>query len=159
MTNRFHDLTFERLKDGTIRLMQQSGLGEPDTIDIHPSQLRHVAEAFGLVPPSYPADELTKRLAEQLCTILKELADECHRSHWLELTYAKLDAWCSALPNDIFPFDLWEEPKKASGSGEEVRPVRQPASVSSDSAQQPINEPTKNTAALPDAGQLSITLE
>lgn len=158
MTNRFFDLTFERLASGSIRL-KQSAFDEDSIIDMHPAQLRHVAEALGLVPPSYPADELTKRLAEQLCTILKELADECHRSHWLELTYAKLDAWCSALPNDIFPFDLWEETEKASGSGEEVRPVRQPASVSTDSAQKPINEPTKNTAAPPDAGQLSITLE
>lgn len=117
MNNRFYDLTFETLDSGVIRL-KQSAFDEDNIIDLHPAQLRHVAETIGLVAPSYPADELTKRLAEQLCTVQKELADECHRSHWLELTYTKLDAWCSALPNDIFPYYLWddEQPKPASAS-------------------------------------------
>jgi len=89
---KFHDLSFNRQPDGSIRLTQ-SDCGEDSIIDLHPVQLRHMAETFCLVAPSYPADELTKRLAEQLCTILRELEDERHRSHWLEMTYTKLDAW------------------------------------------------------------------
>lgn len=109
MTNRFYDLQFSREPDGGIYLEQQSGLEEPDTIFLHPAQLRHIAETFGLVAPNYPADELSKRLAVQLCTILRELEDERHRSHWLDMTYTKLDAWCSALPDDIFPHHLWDD--------------------------------------------------
>lgn len=108
MNTRFHDLQFSREPDGSIRLVQ-SDCGEEYIIDLHPVQLRHVAETFGLVAPSYPADELTKRLARQLCEIQRELLEECYRSPNLELTYAKLDAWCSALPDDIFPFDLWDD--------------------------------------------------
>ena len=105
---KFYDLTFSRQPDGSIRLTQ-SDCGEDYIIDLHPAQLRHVAESFALVAPTYPADELSKRLARQLCTIQRELADECHRSHWLEMTFAKLDAYCSSLPDDIFPYDLWDD--------------------------------------------------
>ena len=108
MNNKFFDLTFDKLASGAIRL-KQSAFDEDSVIDLHPAQLRHIAESFGLVTPSYPADELTKRLALQLCTVLKELADECHRSHWLEMTYARLDAWCSAIPDAFFPYDLWDD--------------------------------------------------
>ena len=58
---KFHDLSFSRQPDGSIRLMQ-SDCGEEYIIDLHPVQLRHVAEAFGLVAPNNPADELSKRL-------------------------------------------------------------------------------------------------
>lgn len=110
---KFHDLTFNRQTDGSIRLTQ-SDCGEDSIIDLHPVQLRHIAEAFGVVAPSNPADELSKRLAFQLCTILRELEDECHRSHWLQLTYTKLDAWCSALPDDIFPHHVWDDDQEAA---------------------------------------------
>ena len=105
---KFYDLTFSRQPDGSIRLIQ-SDCGEDSIIDLHPAQLRYMAESFALVAPTYPADELSKRLARQLCTIQRELADECHRSHWLEMTFAKLDAYCSSLPDNIFPHDLWPD--------------------------------------------------
>jgi hypothetical protein len=35
--------------------------------------------------------------ARQLCTIQRELADEHHRSHWLEMLFTKPDAYCSNL--------------------------------------------------------------
>lgn len=123
MTNRFYDLKFDREPDGGIYLEQQSGLSEPDTIFLHPTQLRHIAETFGLVAPSYPADELSKRLAVQLCTILRELEDERHRSHWLDMTYTKLDAWCSALPDDIFPHHLWDDDDKAESDASDAKPI------------------------------------
>lgn len=109
MNTRWHDLMVDRLPDGGIRLEQQSGCEEPSVIHLHPVQLRHIAETFGLVAPNYPADELSKRLAEQLCTILRELEDERQRSLCLDLTYTKLDAWCSALPDDIFPHHVWDD--------------------------------------------------
>ena len=72
---KFYDLTFSRQPDGSIRLTQ-SDCGEDYIIDLHPAQLRYMAESFGLVAPNYPGDELSKRLARQLCTIQRELADE-----------------------------------------------------------------------------------
>lgn len=120
MTNQFYDLKFSREPDGSICLEQQFGVDEPRAIYLHPAQLRHVAETFGLVIPNYTADELAERLARQLCEIQRELADECHRSHWLEMTFTKLDAYCSCLPESIFPYDLWpdeaepEAPAKAT---------------------------------------------
>lgn len=113
MNTRWHDLIVDRIPDGGVHLEQQSGCEEPNVIHLHPAQLRHIAETFGLVAPNYPADELAKRLAYQLCATLKGLEDECHRSHWLELTYAKLDAWCSAIPDELFPYDLWEDEPEA----------------------------------------------
>lgn len=109
MTNRFYDLQFSREPDGGIYLEQQCGIDDPVTMFMHPAQLRHMAETFGLVAPNYPADELSKRLAVQLCSILRELEDERHRSPGLDRTYAKLDAWCSALPDDIFPHHVWDD--------------------------------------------------
>ena len=117
---KFHDLDFKKLSDGSIRLTQ-SDCGEDYIIDLHPAQLRHVAESFALVAPTYPADELSKRLARQLCTIQRELADECHRSHWLEMTFAKLDAYCSSLPDEIFPHDLWDD---GTSDAQESPPAR-----------------------------------
>lgn len=109
MTNRFYDLQFSREPDGGIYLEQQCGIDDPVTMFMHPAQLRHMAETFGLVAPNYSADELSQRLAVQLCTILRELEDECHRSPGLDRTYAKLDAWCSALPDNIFPHHVWDD--------------------------------------------------
>jgi len=105
---KFYDLAFSRQPDGSIRLIQ-SDCGEDSIIDLHPAQLRYMAESFGLVAPNYSADELSKRLAVQLCTILRELEDECHRSPSLDRTYTKLDAWCSALPDNIFPHHVWDD--------------------------------------------------
>lgn len=109
MTNRFYDLTFNREPDGSIYLEQHCGIDDPVSIFAHPAQLRYICESLGLVSPNYPADELSKRLAEQLCTILRDLEDERHRSHRLDMTYTKLDAWCSALPDDIFPHHVWDD--------------------------------------------------
>ncbi len=48
----FHDLSFEQLDDGTIRLEQKDYCGESYIIDLHPSQLRHIAERAGLQSPA-----------------------------------------------------------------------------------------------------------
>lgn len=64
-TTKMHDLTFQQLEDGTIRLEQQWGIDDPYSIDLHPSQLRYVAEAIGLLEPSKLPEQpraLKKRL-------------------------------------------------------------------------------------------------
>lgn len=150
---KFYDLTFSRQPDGSIRLTQ-SDCGEDCIIDLHPAQLRHVAESFALVAPTYPADELSKRLARQLCTIQRELADECHRSHWLEMTFAKLDAYCSSLPDEIFPHDLWDD-----GAPDAQEAVTAPVCLSHGSKPHRKHDASPEcveTAARPDNGQLPI---
>lgn len=105
---KFYDLTFSRQPDGSIRLMQ-SDCGEDYIINLHPAQLRHVAESFGLVAPTYPADELSKRLAEQLCAAYLALTDE--QRYWsprLESLWERLDAQVDCLPDELFPHHLWE---------------------------------------------------
>ena len=62
---RMHDLTFRQQNDGTIQLEQQWGIDDPVSIELHPAQLRHVAEAVGLLEPSKLPDQpraLKKRL-------------------------------------------------------------------------------------------------
>lgn len=49
MSEQFHDLSFEQLDDGTIRLKQKDYCGESYTVDMHPCQLRHIAERAGLL--------------------------------------------------------------------------------------------------------------
>lgn len=123
MTNRFYDLTFSSEPDGCIYLEQQCGIDDPVTMFMHPAQLRHMAETFGLVATNCSADELSKRLAVQLCTILRELEDERHRSPGLDRTYTKLDAWCSALPDEIFPHHIWEDDAEdAAGTSKPIYP-------------------------------------
>jgi hypothetical protein len=48
----FYDLSFEQLDDGTIRLEQKDYCGETYLIDLHPSQIRHIAERSGLLTPA-----------------------------------------------------------------------------------------------------------
>jgi hypothetical protein len=48
----FHDLSFEQLDNGTIRLEQKDYCGESSIIDLHPCQIRHIAERAGLLSPA-----------------------------------------------------------------------------------------------------------
>ena len=77
-TARMHDLTFQQLEDGTIQLEQQWGIDDPVSIELHPSQLRHVAEAVGLLEPSKLPEQphaLKKRL-ERLHDRLVDIFDD-----------------------------------------------------------------------------------
>ena len=37
-----HEISFEQIKDGSIRLEQQSGVDEPSVILLHPEQLKYI---------------------------------------------------------------------------------------------------------------------
>jgi hypothetical protein len=56
MTGPMFDLNVERLDGGTIRLQQNDYAGEAATIDLHPCQLRHIAERAGLLTPATPGN-------------------------------------------------------------------------------------------------------
>ncbi|MEY4593019.1 MAG: hypothetical protein RIR18_1914 [Pseudomonadota bacterium] len=155
---KFHDLDFKKLPDGCIRLTQ-TGCKDDSVIDIHPVQLRHIAECFGLVSPTPRADEMTKLLAEQLGIIQKELASERHRSHWLELTYAKLDGFMVAMPASIFPFHLWDDDEQPSPATEPPAPKAAASSVKQETtpADSPITSTQKvQPSEIVQAGQLGL---
>jgi hypothetical protein len=73
----FYDLNFKQLCDGTIRLEQKDYCGEPCIIDLHPCQLRHIAERTGLLSPApvvaWPREFL--RRVERFHIDLAELVD------------------------------------------------------------------------------------
>ena len=115
-----HDLEFER--NGDCIILRQNESGGAEAVYLHVSQLRYVAEVAGVVQPSYPDDELTKRLARQLCEVRMEMAElyGC-ANHKLDILYERLDAYCESLPDGVFPFDLYQCPdpktqQRATGS-------------------------------------------
>jgi len=123
--SRFFDLSFEQLPSGEIRLRQDS-LDDASVIDLHPWQLRAVAEHFGLVHPAPPADTLTKKLAEQLCRVYLAMCDDYrHLSHILEEEYARLDVFIDLMPEDVFPGHLWDEREEYERAAAEARANRQ----------------------------------
>ena len=142
MTNKFFDLQFSQLESGTIRLKQEA-YGD-DVVDLHPVQFRYVAEHFGLVAPSYPADELSKQLAEQLCRVFLDMSDDYrHLSHTLEDTYSRLDGFIDAMPVAIFPHHLWDEREERSNAEEQKARARasDPASPTFGISSSPITPP------------------
>lgn len=116
-----YDIEYYELESGAIRL-QQDAYGSDDAVDLHPMQLRAIAEHFGLVSALPPADELTKRLAEQLCAAYLALLDE--QRYWspgLEDLWGRLDAQVDCLPNELFPHHLWELREEAERKATESR--------------------------------------
>lgn len=91
-----------------IDLEQNAGCGEVDRVTLHRIHLRLLLEEAGHLLPPPPADELAKRLARQLCGLRLELSNEYGRSPSLNETITMLGAFCDALPDSIFPFDMFE---------------------------------------------------
>ena len=138
MNTRWHDLIVSRLKDGGIHLEQHAGLDEPSVIHLHPQQLRHVAEQFGLVAPNYPDDELSRQFAEQLCKVYLEMADDYHHlSHTLELTFERLGGFIDGIPDAIFPQHLWDERAEREHKPEKERRERRAAAAQDAAASEP----------------------
>lgn len=68
MNTEFPQLKIERLESGLIRLEDTSALG-PCVLDVHPLQVRHMAEALGLVR------ELSASDADTLAAVRRQHAD------------------------------------------------------------------------------------
>lgn len=88
----FYDLSFEQLDDGTIRLEQKDYCGESYTVDMHPCQLRHVAERAGLLT-SAPVVAWPRGFEQRLLRLQTDvdyLAGDC----WL-------DEICKRLGNGL----------------------------------------------------------
>jgi len=46
MKEQFHDLSFEVMEDGTIRLEQHDYCGESVIVEAHPQQIHHIARSL-----------------------------------------------------------------------------------------------------------------
>jgi hypothetical protein len=97
--------------DGGIELKQFSSGGHCD-ISLHPSQVRHLFELAGHLLPPPSTDELTQRLARQLCEVRMELIGEQGRSPGIDCIVTLVGAYCDCLPNAVFPFDLYPDSRE-----------------------------------------------
>ena len=156
MTNRFYDLTYSKQPDGSIRLVQ-SDCGDDYIIDMHPAQLRHVAEHFGLVPPAPPADDLTKRLAEQLGRVFLDMSDDYrHLTQTLEFAFARIDGFLETLPDDVFPFHLWDERDERERQWKAQQEARKV--VRNETREQTTQEPSEPPTSPPDGLQMDLAV-
>lgn len=154
---KMHDLAYSQEPDGAIRLLQIGYCGEESIIDMHPAQLRHIAEHFGLVAPAPPADDLTKRLAEQLGRVFLDMSDDYrHLTHTLEFAFARIDGFLETLPDDVFPAHLWDERDERERQRKEQEEARQAAREAS--RKQPTQEPPEPPASPPDGLQMDLAV-
>ena len=86
MSGPMFDLTYAQDADGTIRLEQRDYCGESSIIDLHPAQLRHIAESAGLLAPAAPGNCSTlERRFRIVAGQLAEFAlDDLYRTEILE---------------------------------------------------------------------------
>jgi hypothetical protein len=117
---RIYDLAFEVMPDGSIELEQ--GFAEVQRISLHACHVRHLLERAGHLLPPPPADELTKRLARQLCELRMELSNEYGRSPGINEAITMLGAFCDSLPDSVFPFDLYPDDSPEVLQRDEKRP-------------------------------------
>lgn len=54
-------------------------------------------------------EEMSRRLAEQLCRTYLELLDADQLPYRLDMEMQRLDGCVSMIPDAIFPFHLWEK--------------------------------------------------
>ena len=90
-------------------LEQDDGVGNDDRITLHSSHLRLLFEEAGHLLPPTPADELAKRLAWQLCSVLRDIADQTGLSPKVDSAITTLTAYKESLPDSVFPHDLYSD--------------------------------------------------
>ncbi len=94
--------------DGSVDLEQDLGAGNVERVFLHRLHVRLLLEETGHLLPPPPPDELAKRLARQLCELRMELANEYGRSPSINEAVTMANAFCDAMPDSCFPFDLFE---------------------------------------------------
>lgn len=92
-----------------IDLEQSADCGEVSRITMHRCHLHLLFEEAGYVTPPMRADELSRRLAQQLCSVLRDLSTETAPSPTVNRIIDKLIAYKEMLPDSIFPFDLYPD--------------------------------------------------
>lgn len=99
MKEQFHDMSFEVMEDGTIRIEQRDTCGESVIVDAHPQQIIHIARTVSTTRQTQPHAQ-----AERIATLERRLRWLCDR---FKEAYA-------TLPDDIYErcsgaseFDAW----------------------------------------------------
>jgi hypothetical protein len=110
-----HELTAEWVGDDkgrAVLLTQQDGIDEPDSVLLHPAQLRAVCEQFGIIAADGQAAKtiatLTRRLntlRERIGHVAYYLANHSDNEH-ADLSYEQIYAGATADMADEFCFDL-----------------------------------------------------
>jgi hypothetical protein len=103
------DLSFSLNKDGSIDLEQRAGCGEVDRISLHSCQVRHLFECASHLLPPTPANELTERLAVQLCEMRDGLEHEFGRSPGINALFFQATTACNMIPDAIYPLWMYEK--------------------------------------------------
>ena len=149
-----HHLTAERINDDcdeAIMLTQQEGIDEPDTIVLHPWQLRAVCEQLGLIVNDSEGQRTIETMQRRML-LLQSRID--HLNHWLhtfsdakhaDLSYEQTYSSATAEIADEFCRDLSQ--------------FVAPREVASDAAQLDKVEPSKaSTSATKAPRQLAINI-
>lgn len=114
---RIPDLSFQVLPDGSLELEQ--GFAEIYRISLHSCQVRLLFEKTGHL---LPADELSKRLARQLCEVLSDLCDQSGLSPTVDRVIDQLIAYKQSLPDSVFPHDLYQNGETADAKHSDAAP-------------------------------------
>lgn len=117
------DLSYFINPDGVwIDLEQNAGFGEVARITLHRIHLRLLLEETGHLLPPPPADELSKRLARQLCEVLSDLCDQSGLSPTVDRVIDQLIAYKQSLPDSVFPHDLYQNGETADAKHSDAAP-------------------------------------
>jgi len=128
MTNRFHDLQFNREPDGSIYLEQQCGIDDPVSIFAHPEQVLFIARSLcGMKPETAgKVAELERRIAVLTDKLQNLVCNKAFRSDLIEgigegFEYlAKLDG----LLDLAMEFDGGRlEPEYRESTAEDEKPI------------------------------------
>lgn len=154
---RMHDLSIEALPDGGIRLEQSAGsLGEPAVIDLHPMQVRLIAERAGLLAPN-PVPTWPRGFIRRM----ERLRDAASELYSLLASVPSFPPGGSPTDDviaaerllDAFD-DLLADFGIASDGGDEIPQVADQQSDSAPESDKPINEPINEPACRTVSGSL-----
>lgn len=83
------NLEITKTEDGLIRLTQE-GQGESDIVDIHPLQVRIIAEKLGLLPTPNNDEQVAQKQLALIASRIKTTLNHV----------GELGGWWNALPDD-----------------------------------------------------------
>lgn len=155
MTEHMHDLGIEALPGGVIRLEQSAGSQDGAVfIDLHPCQLRLIAERAGLPTVSRELRRDLNRLRDRaagLLDLLESVPSFPPGRETADIVAARdlLDA----------VDDMLDDHLRGDDSGEPVRPIPHQHGANGTVPANPINVPivsTDDTTAAPESAQLEL---
>lgn len=122
MKEQFHDLSFEVLADGAIRMEQIDHSGNSVLLDAHPQQIIHIARTVTATSPKRPtitAEQITTlerrllwlrdRFEEARAVLPRDLFDCCHDAlefeAWLQASIDVAKEYCADIVGAVIEID------------------------------------------------------